>query len=151
MGLRVLAAACGTLAVAACASAPAGTHEAPKAGLAGAAWRLQQFQSSYRAGSFVPSDPSRYELTFLADGRLAMRLDCNRGTGSWTVSQVSGLHGQLSVGPAAMTRMACPPGSMDSRVAADMSRVRSYVIEGDQLHLNLKADGGVYTWLRIEQ
>jgi hypothetical protein len=39
--------------------------------------------------------------------------------------------------------------SWDNRLARDFGYVVSYTLEGDQLHLALKLDSGIYTWRRL--
>lgn len=138
-GVALLAAACAT-------TTPAASGGD---GLAGTRWRLEKFESSDDAqGVSQPADPSKYGLEFKADGMLAMRLDCNRGTAQWTAVPSEPGRGTLSVSPGAMTRAMCPPGSWDTRIAQNIGDVQSYVIQGDRLHLALKLDSGIYTWVR---
>jgi para-nitrobenzyl esterase len=86
-------------------------------------------------------------LEFGADGRVAMRLDCNRGSGSYKAEpSEGGVGGSLTIGPLAVTKAFCPPPSLGDRVAADMGHVRSYTIANGQLSLTLMADRGVYVW-----
>jgi heat shock protein HslJ len=121
----------------------------PMADLAGTTWVLVQFQSSDDAiGILVPPRRERYTLAFNADGTLAMQLDCNRANARWTASSVTARGGALSLAPGAMTRAMCGQGAMDTRIAQDFARVRSYTLERGQLHLALEADGGIYTWER---
>jgi hypothetical protein len=40
---------------------------------------------------------------------------------------------------------------MDTRIAGDLERVRTYTLGGDRLNLVLEANGGVYTWRRMAQ
>ena len=139
------------IALAGCAGArDGGTGAAPTtANLSGTTWRLVQFRSSDDAiGTVRPDDPAKYEMTLSADGRVAMKLDCNRAGGRWSSSASEPTRGSFTFGPLAMTRAACPPGSLDTRIARDADFVRGYVLEGDQLHLSLMADGGIYTWRR---
>jgi len=140
IGAALLAAACTT------------TPDAPGGGandLAGTRWRLENFESSDDAqGTTRPANPANYGLEFQADGLLAMRLDCNRGTAQWTAVPSEPGRGALSISPGAMTRAMCPPGSWDTRIAQTIGEVQSYVIEGDRLHLALKLDSGIYTWVR---
>lgn len=115
------------------------------------AWQLRTIQSmSDEQPSITVEQPERYTLHFLADGRLALRLDCNRGTGSWQASPAasgSADHsGQLSFGPIATTRMFCPQPSLESRVGRDLGFVRSYLLRDGHLFLSLMADGGIYEW-----
>jgi para-nitrobenzyl esterase len=108
-------------------------------GLAGTSWRLVRFQGGDDR-VLVPDDPSKYTFAFGADGRLAMRIDCNRGTGPWT----SSAPGQLQIGPLATTRALCPPGSLHDRILKDVEYIRSYVLRGGHLHVALMADAGIY-------
>jgi para-nitrobenzyl esterase len=118
--------------------------------LAGTQWRLLEFQSM-DGTPMRPDDGARYTLALGADGRLAMVLDCNRGGGPWSAEPASsGTSGSISIGPIAMTKMACPPPSMGAQIARDMDAVRSYLLRGDTLSLGLMADGGLYLWERAE-
>lgn len=82
-------------------------------------------------------DPSSYTLTFRVDGVQA-QVDCNRGTRSFELDGTN-----LTFGPMATTRMACPPESMGDRYEAYLNAVRSYRFEGNRLLLSLMADGGI--------
>ena len=113
-------------------------------------WQLIQLQSS-EVGTLKPKDPTRYVMDLIAGGRLAMQLDCNRAVGRWEARPTSATSGSISFSAAAMTRAACPPGSMDARIASDLERVRTYTLDGDRLNLALEGNGGVYTWRRMAQ
>jgi para-nitrobenzyl esterase len=126
-----LAAAAATLLLAACATAPVG--------LGGTAWQLVKFQGG-DGKALVPDDPAKYTIEFLAEGGVAMRIDCNRARGTWK----SPAPGRLEFGPLAVTRMQCPPDSLHDRVALDVGKVRSYVVRNGHLYLALAADGGIY-------
>jgi heat shock protein HslJ len=123
--------------------------EPPVPVLAGTSWTLVSFQSPDDAvGTISPPNPERYTLAFEPDGRLSMQLDCNRGMGSWRVTSESERGGSLAITGGAMTRAACPPGSMDTRITSDLSRIRSFVLDGDRLFLSLEADAGIYEFRR---
>ena len=47
-----------------------------------------------------------------------------------------------------MTKVGCPPGSLDTRVAHELDSVRRYTIQGDRLILTMMADGGNQVWAR---
>ena len=137
-GIAVLLAACAT---------PQDGVDAGDAGgeLAGTSWRLLELQSSDDAiGTVRPADSSRYTMELSADGTAALQLDCNRATGRWN----SEGPGRISFTPLAMTRAMCPAGSLDTRVARELGFVRSYVLVGDRLTLNMMADGGDLVWVR---
>ena len=121
------------LALAACAT---GTDPV---GLGGTAWQLVKFQGS-DGKTLAPDDSAKYTIEFFADGSVAMRIDCNRGRGSWKSARPS----QLEFGPMAVTRVACPPAPLEERFARDMGYVRSYVVRNQRLFLALMADGGTY-------
>jgi para-nitrobenzyl esterase len=129
----------GGLWLAACATPATKPPQSPAPNLAGTSWRLVKFQGS-DGTTLAPDDRAKYMLAFGADGRLSVRVDCNRGVGTWTSSGPS----RLQLGPLATTRAQCPPGSLHDRIVRDWSFVRSYVIERGHLFLSLMADGGIY-------
>ena len=126
-------------------SAPVATPSAPTtivAGdLAGTSWQLVKFSSS-DGSTREPDDRSKYTLAFQPDGSVVARIDCNRGRGTWKSTEP----GQLQLGPLATTRMMCPEGSMDTRVATDWDAVRTYTIKDGHLFLSLMADAGIYEY-----
>jgi para-nitrobenzyl esterase len=126
--LAALASGCLTL-------APQDAHSR----LGGTAWQLVRFQGG-DGTVLTPDDRSKYTLTFTADGYLSVRFDCNRGRGRW----ISPAPGQIELGPLAMTRAACPPGSLHDHLVAQWPFVRSYTTRDGHLFLSLMADGGTY-------
>lgn len=119
--------------------------------LGGTSWALQAFQSSSDTiGVKKPEDPSRFTMTFNGDGTVHMQLDCNRAMGTYELEPgPDGSSGSFTFGPLAMTRALCPPPHLDEFVARQATYVRSYLLEGDLLHLSLMADGGIFTWKKI--
>ena len=107
--------------------------------LGGTAWQLVKFEGGDGA-TLKPDDEAKYTLAFEADGGVSVRIDCNRGRGTW---QLSGPK-QLRFGPLALTRAMCPPGSLHDRIVKDWEFVRSYTIKDAHLFLALMADGGIY-------
>lgn len=130
-------------------AASASTIAGPSSGpLTGTTWQLVAIQSMDDAqGTTRIADPGRFMLEFGSDGRAAFRLDCNRGTGSYTVEPAGdGATGSISFGPIAATRALCPPPHLDERIARDMAHVRGYRLKEGQLYLSLMADAGIYEW-----
>jgi para-nitrobenzyl esterase len=124
------------LLLAGCAQMPA--QPAPDS-LGGTSWQLVRF----RGGDdtlLAPDDKAKYTVAFAADGSLSVRLDCNRGRGTWK----SAGRNQIEFGPMALTRAQCPPGSLHDHIVMQWPHVRSYVIRGGHLFLSLMADGGIY-------
>jgi para-nitrobenzyl esterase len=127
--------------VSGCAQTPA---QAPPESIGGTSWQLVRF----RGGDdtvLTPDDKAKYTLAFAPDGNVSVRFDCNRGRASWKSTGP----GQLELGPLALTRAACPPGSLHDRMVKHWSFIRSYVIKEGRLHLSLMADGGIYEFERI--
>ena len=102
-------------------------------------WQLVQFEGG-DGTVLTPDDGRKYTLTFNPDGSFAARIDCNRGSGTWKSAAPS----QLELGPMALTRALCPPGSLHDRIVKHLPYVRSYIIKDGHLFLSLMADGGIY-------
>jgi heat shock protein HslJ len=135
-----------TAAATAAQAPPAPT--APPQALTATEWRLVEVQSMDDAqGTTRPTDPSLYAMRLDPDGSVAMRLNCNRATGSWTVKPgPDGTSGGFEFGPLAATRALCPPPSLDETITAQAQYVRSYLIRDGRLSLSLMADGGILLW-----
>ena len=107
--------------------------------LSGTSWQLVKFQGGDDT-VVRPDEKSKYTLTFNADGSFSARIDCNRGRGTWK----SPSPGALELGPMALTRAMCPPGSLHDQIVRQLPYVRSYLIKDGVLYLSLMADGGGY-------
>jgi heat shock protein HslJ len=127
------------LLVIAAGAAYAQTAQDARAALGGTSWRLVRFQGGDDS-VLTPDDRSKYTIQFDAGGGLTARLDCNRGRGTWTSSGPS----QLQLGPLALTRAMCPPGSLHDQIVKQWAYVRSYILKDGRLFLSLMADGGIY-------
>lgn len=116
--------------------------------LADTTWALVSIRSvDDRQGTTRLDDPARFTLRFGADGRAAMKLDCNRGMATWQATPAAdGRSGSLGFGPIAGTRAMCPPPHLDERVIRDLANVSGYRFADGRLFLTLKADGGIYEW-----
>lgn len=107
--------------------------------LGGTSWRLVQFEGG-DGTTLKPDDPAKYTIAFGSDGRLSARIDCNRGTSTWKSAAPS----HLELGPLALTRAMCPPGSLHDQIVKQWPYVRSYVMKDGHLFVSLMADGGIY-------
>lgn len=117
---------------------PVTASEPDTPGLAGTRWQLVKIMSMNDTES-VPDDRSQYTLAFGHDGAVTILADCNRGKGTYS----SASPGQLTFGPIASTRMACPPGSLHDTYLAQFEWVRSYVLENGHLFIATMADGAI--------
>jgi para-nitrobenzyl esterase len=117
------------LILAACATFLQAPSRSAAPGLGGTSGQLVKFQGSDDK-TLTPGDRGKYTIAFGADGRVAVRIDCNRGSGAWTSSGA----GQVQFGPLALTRAFCQPAPLTDRLAKDWGH----------LFLSLMADGGIY-------
>ena len=69
-----------------------------------------KLQSLTRADSTTVtiSDPQQFTLEFLDNNRVAVKADCNRASGSFTVNGAT-----LTIGPMAVTKAYCGSASLD--------------------------------------
>jgi heat shock protein HslJ len=88
--------------------------------------------------------PDRYTLRLGSDGHLALKADCNRGSGAYTITGDRA----LTMKPIALTRAMCPQGSLSDRFARDVGRATSYFIKDGDLYLELPVDSGTLRFKR---
>ncbi|HEY1895565.1 MAG TPA: META domain-containing protein [Terracidiphilus sp.] len=135
----------GRLAIILAAFAFAGRAQTPSpnavSDLGGTSWRLVAFLSG-DGTALTPEDQSKYTLAFEPAGAVSVRIDCNRGHGTWTSAAAN----QLQFGPLALTRAMCPAAAMNDRLVKDWQYVRSYTLKDHHLFLSLMADGGTYEY-----
>lgn len=125
---------------------PVETPPGAGAPLLGTEWQLVAFESSKDSiGTIRPGPDEVWTLRLAPDGSTAMQLSCNRGFGSWTSPDARATRGELRIKAIGSSMAACPPGAI-TRLPADFEHIRSFVIEGGRLHLNLMMDGGNYVW-----
>ena len=113
--------------------------EVSQPGPGGTSWRLVKFVGGNRK-VLTALDRSKYRVAFAVDGSVTVRIDCNRGRGTWKSPQP----GQIELGPLALTRAMCPAAELTNRLAHDWTNMRSYVFADGHLFLGLMADGGTY-------
>lgn len=115
-------------------SASANSDDAAKK-LTGVVW---QWQSAANAsGDTKVNDPTRYTITFNADGTANIKNDCNNILANYTLD---GANMKLELGPS--TLVACPEDTLYTEFRAQLSAVSSYKLENEMLLLET-ADGGV--------
>lgn len=119
----------------ACSTAPSGGRAVPSASLVGPTWKWEGVVTQTEAMNV--SEPERYTIQFLPDGRAAIRADCNRGTGAYKTEGT-----QLSFGPIASTRAMCPPGSLSDRFLESLQNAATFRIDRDRLYVDQKMDSG---------
>ncbi len=105
--------------------------------IVGVLWKWVKFLGSDDT-TVVVDDPDKYTLELLPDGQLRIQADCNSASGTYTLDGAGGL--TLELGPTTLAE--CEPGSLYDEYLEMLGWVRTYVLEGDQLVLNMMADGG---------
>ncbi len=113
-------------------------------GLLGTIWIWDRFVDSSNKGSFAVPYPAAYRLEMLPEGKYSLQADCNQGSGSYTLEGTG-----LALKPDPITLAACQQGSRSSQFVGMLDRVATYILKGDALYLNLKADGGDMVFTRL--
>ncbi len=108
----------------------------PAASLSGTIWQWETLQGSTKE-TIAVDRPGNYTIAFLPDGKVSIRADCNRGSGTY---RVKGNH--LAISILALTRAACPPESLSDQYIRYLNDVASYAFESGRVSLNLKMGGG---------
>jgi heat shock protein HslJ len=112
--------------------------------LTGRVWEWERFLDG--DGSAIEiQDPSRYTLILNPDGTYQVRADCNRSGGAYTLDG-----GSLALLPGPTTLAECEPGSLYNAFLAHLGNVRTFVIDGDRLALDLLADAGQMTFRPVQ-
>jgi len=107
--------------------------------LEGTSWRLVKFVGGDDT-VLKPTSDSQYTISFASGGKLSAKMDCNRGTGSWSSDGPN----QIKMGNLATTMMICPNAGGIDRIGRDWMHITSYVIKDGHLFLSLMADAGIY-------
>jgi heat shock protein HslJ len=113
------------------------TSAAAESEIVGVVWKWVKFLGSDDT-TIVVDDPDKYTLELLPDGQVRIRADCNSASGTYTLDAAGGL--TLELGPTTLAE--CEPGSLYDEYLEMLGWVRTYVLEGEQLVLNMMADGG---------
>jgi heat shock protein HslJ len=105
--------------------------------LVNAPW--QWVKSTDNSGKETKVDqPDKYTLQFfLADGKVAVKADCNNAAGSF---MADGHNLSINLGP--MTLAACPPGSLSDQFIKELGEVQTYLFDGGNLIVGWKMDSG---------
>ncbi len=99
-------------------------------------WQWQQTRMN-NDDEFVPDKPVNYTVQLMADGSVAVRADCNRMRGTYSVD---GTAITIALGPSTMA--ACPEDSLGERFADQLANAASYFFRSGDLYMDLKYDSG---------
>jgi heat shock protein HslJ len=107
------------------------------------AWQLEGLISP--AEKIVVNQPERYKLQLQTGGKAQVLADCNRGQGSYSFEGRS-----FSIRIAGVTRAACPAGSLSGRYLSALEAAVGQRVRGENLFLDLPANGGTMKFLRAK-
>ena len=106
---------------------------------AGTVWQLTAITKP--DGTITINDPSRYTVTFNADGSANWQADCNVGSATYT-----GGDGALALTMGASTMAFCPPGSFDQIFLGGLTNAMGYRLEGGNLLIDMLYESGTMTF-----
>jgi len=101
-------------------------------------WQLVQIQSMDDS-TYTPDDPGKYSLSFMPEGQLGVKADCNSGGGHWTLLRKN----QIEFSQLISTLALCPADSLSDRLMQNLTYVRSFVFRDGHLFLATMADGAI--------
>ena len=107
--------------------------------LSGTTWQLVKFQGPDER-TFSPEDKSKYTIKFGSDGRVVVRVDCNRGNSTWKATA----KGELHFGSWSRTNAKCGSGSLHDQIVTEGAAVRNFAIKDGRLFLSGMEGGGYY-------
>jgi heat shock protein HslJ len=113
------------------------TEEESEMDITGITWQWLRFEDTADLNSIQIADSSFYTLVLNSDGSYNAKVDCNQVMGSYTLEGSS-----ITFEPGITTLAECGPDSHYNAFLAHLSNVAGFVIDGDNLVLNLWADGG---------
>lgn len=126
----------GTLLFRGAESGAAEPVEGDESSLRGEPWHLLGLT---RPGEDPTLPEGTYSVTFSAHAdEVLVTADCNNGRATFS----AGDDGQLDIGPVALTRMACPPGSISTEFAELLGQAGRFELDGSRLEL-ITADSTV--------
>jgi heat shock protein HslJ len=106
---------------------------------------LWHWEAQLATDKLVVDQPDRYTLEIQPGGKALVRADCNRGSASYK------LEGRgLSIKLGALTRAACPPGSLADRYLKALESVVGQRTKGENLFLDLPAEAGTLKFVRAK-
>lgn len=104
--------------------------------LVGPVWELEQIQ--YNDDTLLMADPpENYTIEFMEDGTAAIQADCNRGRGDFSTDDSS-----IDITVGALTRAACPPGSISNEFVQALDGAAIYFFQDGKLFMDIQYDTG---------
>jgi heat shock protein HslJ len=106
-------------------------------------WHWESLISS--AEKVAVNQPERYMLQLHAGGKAQVLADCNRGQASYSLDGR-----RFNIRITGVTRAACPAGSLSGRYLKALETAVGQRVRGENLFLDLPADGGSMKFVRAK-
>ena len=113
-----------------------GEATAPTGSLIGPLWQLTGITKV--DGNITINDPTRYTISFNADGTANLQSDCNVGGATYTVGEGSA----LTITPGVSTMAFCGPGSFDQIFLGGLTNAMGYRVEEGNLLIDMLYESG---------
>ena len=107
--------------------------------LSGTSWQLVKFQGPDER-TFAPDEKSKYTISFQRNGRVTVRVDCNRGSSTWKVTGKD----ELQFGSWSRTNAKCGKGSLHDQIVMEGADVHKFDMKDGRLYLYGMPRGGYY-------
>lgn len=104
-------------------------------------WRWESLVSA--ADKIAIEEPERYTLELQSGGKALVRADCNRGQAAYKLDGRA-----IAIKVSAMTKVACPSGTLGERFLKALESAVGQRIRGDSLFLDLPGEGGTMKFVR---
>ena len=109
----------------------------------GIVWKWQGTQTP--ADEVVVDNPDQYTIQFTPDGALQIKADCNAVSGTYAMGD-----GRVEITLGPTTLAACEPNSLGDRFLKDLGAAAILFFDGDDLMIDMFADGGTMRFARAE-
>lgn len=100
-------------------------------------WELEQIQYNNDT-QLIADPPENYTVEFMEDGSVAIQADCNQGRGDFSSEE----DGSIDITVGAMTRAACPPGSISNEFLQGLEGSAIYFFQDGKLFMDIQYDTG---------
>jgi len=137
--LLVIVLLAGVLAACSPAATPTAQGPAPvtSAQLVNIVWKWADMTETAPAHQSVNPQPDNYTITFLTDGTVNIKADCNNVGGTYTLTSTS-----LTIKTGPSTLAFCGDQSQDTIYLAALAKVNAGSVQGNRLILQFANGGG---------
>jgi heat shock protein HslJ len=117
----------------------------PTGGLVGPLWQLTGITKV--DGNITINDPTRYTISFNADGTANLQSDCNVGGATYTLGEGNA----LTITPGVSTMAFCGPGSFDQIFLGGLTNAMGYRVEEGNLLIDMLYESGTLMFVPAQQ